>query len=91
MSIDEIRTQKALALLEFTEAGERTAQARKKKEEFVKRVRAFALAIEENKAATLESEFSGITVSAAQEVLAECEEAGSRYRAANAKKAQFGL
>jgi hypothetical protein len=90
MSLDEIRTQKALALLEFQEAEENVARLRKEKGDLALAFHGIATMIEQN-SAIVEDKWEHVTVASACAAIRNVNEAKQQLAAALAKKQQFGL
>jgi hypothetical protein len=94
MSSDEIRTQKALALLEFKEAEEAVARLQKEKDTFIGGVTAFASAIRSvpgNPSDEFVQTYQHLTAEAAAELLRKLHVARSQLADAAVKKSHFGL
>lgn len=94
MSIDEIRTEKALALLDFTEASEQVQRLRADRAIFVKQLRNFAAVLEDpppGTLGTLEANHAHLSAVAARRILSALDAAERRLTAAAARKAHLGI
>jgi len=94
MSLDEIRNQKALALLEFKEAEDNVARLEKQKASLVSQVHAFGVAIRELPDIPGEDfirNHQHLTAESAAALLRELQAARKQLGDATAKKDQFGL
>jgi hypothetical protein len=95
MSVDEIRSQKAMALLEFREAEEQVALLEKEKATFVSELHAFATAVEKLPGKPT-GDWNGdvyhrLTSEAAYNICQRLHEARKQLADARAKILQFGL
>jgi hypothetical protein len=96
MSIEEIRTQKALALLEHQEAEDEVTRLNKARGSLVAKASQLAIAIDRVADGTLllpelVHDFEDLTMQRIQATLIELAEARERLTLAIKKKRQFGL
>ena len=93
MSSDEVRTQKALALLEFTEAQQNMARLERQKEALVKDIRDFASMLDKvpGGMSTTKDNYPHLSLDAIYELLSKLDAARQALADATAKKNQFGL
>jgi hypothetical protein len=94
MSIDEIRAQKAMVLLELKEAEEAIARLDKERAAFAQGLRLLASVMEQaprGMRGTFDANYGHLTPAAAHEILSKLEEAWTQLAEATAKKEQFGL
>jgi hypothetical protein len=90
MSIDEIRTQKALALLEFKEAEDNLHRLERSKDLMAKDFRKFAGDMESENREECRRHAS-LTAQSGLDLLDKIAEARTLFVAAEEKKKQFGL
>jgi hypothetical protein len=94
MSLDEIRAQKAMVLLELKEAEETIARLNKERASFAQGLRLLASAMEQAPGCvlgTFDANYGHLTPEAAHAILSKLEEAWKQLAEATAKKEQFGL
>jgi hypothetical protein len=88
MSADEIRTQKALALLEFTEAAEALRKLEEERDVMARNLSELAGDVLHGKR---NPKYAGLTAQAAFDLVERVNEAKRVLEAAFEKKKQFGL
>lgn len=94
MTLEEIRTQKALALLEVKEAEDKATHLEKEREAFARELRSFASLIErmpDGILGTFIENYGHLTAAAAYEILVKLEAAKKQLIHAVAKKDEFKL
>jgi hypothetical protein len=90
MSLEEIRNEKALALLEFKEAEDKLHELERQKTALANILREFATSLETEENAGMEM-YQHISWQAACNLLRNLTEARKQFVAAKEKKKQFGL